>query len=140
MNRKQKWVLAGVAALIAAVPATWVVREQVEAAQRSSLERAAQRIFQHDAGLPTATWRSGTPPVGKVWDKAVSEAVVTGVERRDGGRAEVWVNETTTPYAVDRSGGNREWTVPQVASHLFLFAPSGDGWRLAEDLTDSASG
>lgn len=26
-------------------------------------------------------------------------------------------------------------TIPWVSSHLFVFEPAGDGWRLAEDLT-----
>ncbi|MFI8005506.1 hypothetical protein [Streptomyces sp. NPDC086010] len=139
MNRKQKWVLTGVTALIAAVPATWVVRDQMQAARRSSLERAALTIFQHNADLPTAEWRSEDPPLGKVWDTAVAAAHLSTVEMR-GDRAEVWVNESVTPYATDPSGGGREAAIPSVATHVFLFAPSGHGWRLARDLTDSERG
>ncbi|WP_327117580.1 hypothetical protein OG206_18940 [Streptomyces sp. NBC_01341] len=136
MDRKRTVVMAAATALLAAVPASPVVRDRAEAMGRSSLERAAQRVFQHDADLPTAAWRSETPPVGKVWDRADADAVITRVEMRDG-RAEVEVDETTTPYATDPSGRTREWTPPWVATHVFLLEPSGDGWRLAQDLTDA---
>ncbi|WP_329209438.1 hypothetical protein OG257_20425 [Streptomyces sp. NBC_00683] len=136
MNKKNKLVLAALAALVAAVPTTLVVHDRIETAERESLEQAALRVFQRDADLATAYWRSLEPPPGKVWDKAVASAVVSDVEMQ-GDRAKVWVDEYTTPYATDPSGKDSQPTTPYAGSHLFLFEPAGDGWRLAKDLTES---
>jgi hypothetical protein len=136
MNKKNKLVLAAVAALLAAVPATLVVQDRIETAERKSLEQAAQKIFQRDADLATAEWRGYEPPAGKVWDRAVARAVIAHVEMQ-GDRAKVWVDEFTTAYATDQSGKDSQPTDTSAASHLFLFEPAGDGWRLATDLTKS---
>lgn len=138
MDKKHKLVLAASAALLAAVPVTWVMHERAETADRESLEQAALSIFQRDADRASAEWRSHEPPAGKVWDKAVATAAVSAVEMQ-GARAKVWVDESTTPYASDPSGEDSEPSTPSVRSHLLLFEPAGDGWRLAEDLTESDS-
>ncbi|MFD8073357.1 hypothetical protein ACFV3E_11970 [Streptomyces sp. NPDC059718] len=134
MNKKHALALAAAAALVAAVPATMVVHRHVEAAERASLERAAQKVFQHDTDLPTADWRSPDPQAARVWDGAVSTAHIQQVEMH-GDRAKVWVDESTRPYVTDPSGTTRRAGIPWVSSHLFVFEPTGDGWRLAEDLT-----
>ncbi|MET8272485.1 hypothetical protein [Streptomyces sp. NPDC005096] len=130
MDKKHKLVLAAVAALLAAVPATLVIQDRIERAERESLEQAALKIFQRDADLATAEWRSYEPPADKVWDKAIARAAISDVETQ-GDRAKVWVDEFTTPYATDLSGKDSQPTEPYVSSHLFLFEPAGDGWRLA---------
>ncbi|MFE7778252.1 hypothetical protein ACFU5O_31040 [Streptomyces sp. NPDC057445] len=135
MHRKNKLVPAVAAALLAAVPATSAIQDRLEAAERESLERAAQKVLQADADLATAEWRTYAAPPGKVWDKAVADAAVFEVEMQ-GDRAKIRVNESTTPYATDPSGKNPEATVPKVGTHVFLFEPAaGDGWRLVQDLT-----
>ncbi|MGW6094154.1 hypothetical protein ACWFRK_07065 [Streptomyces sp. NPDC055157] len=134
MDKKHKLVLAAVAALLAAVPATLVIQDRIETAERVSLEQAALKIFQRDADLATAEWRSYEPPADKVWDKAIARAAISDVETQ-GDRAKVWVDEFTTPYATDLSGKDSQPTDPYVSSHLFLFEPAGDDWRLAKDLT-----
>ncbi|WP_327420250.1 hypothetical protein OG763_03475 [Streptomyces sp. NBC_01230] len=139
MDKKHKLVLvavAAVAALLAAVPTTLVIKDRLETAERESLEQAALKIFQSDADLATAEWRSYEPPADKVWDKAIARAGISGVEMQ-GDRAKVWVDEFTTPYATDLSGKDAQPTEPYVSSHLFILEPAGDGWRLAEDLTKS---
>ncbi|MFF1448643.1 hypothetical protein ACFVYF_10880 [Streptomyces sp. NPDC058274] len=136
MNKKRKLALAAVAALLAAVPATLVIQDRIETAERKSLEQAAQKIFQRDADRTTAEWRGYEPPSGKVWDRAVAKAVIAHVEMQ-GDRAKVWVDEFTTPYATDPSGKDSRPTEPSATSHLFLFEPAGDSWRLAKDLTKS---
>ncbi|MFF3951018.1 hypothetical protein ACFYYN_40390 [Streptomyces sp. NPDC001902] len=134
MDKKHALVLAAAAALVAAAPATLVVHRHVEAAERASLERAAQKVFQHDADLPTAYGRRDEPQADVMWDGAVSTAHIQQVEMA-GDRAKVWVDESTRPYATDRFGKTHRADVPWVSSHLFVFEPAGDGWRLAEDLT-----
>ncbi|MFJ6634504.1 hypothetical protein ACIQMR_24410 [Streptomyces sp. NPDC091376] len=141
MQKKQKVVLAAAAAaVLAAVPATLVIQDRVEAAavaeERKSLELAALKIFQRDADRPAAYWRTVPAPGGMVWDRAVARAQLSRVEK-EGHQAKVWVSEITTPYASDPSGGRRQATTPYAAGHLFVFEPSGDGWRLAKDLTRS---
>ncbi|MFF0399913.1 hypothetical protein ACFYSJ_29750 [Streptomyces sp. NPDC005248] len=137
MDKKHKLVLAAVAALLAAVPAaTLVIQDRLETAERESLEQAALKIFQRDADLATAEWRSYEPPADKVWDKAIARAAISDVEMQ-GDRAKVWVNEFTTPYATDLSGKDTQPTEPYVSSHVFILEPAGDGWRLAKDLTKS---
>ncbi|MFD3453962.1 hypothetical protein ACFWVC_17520 [Streptomyces sp. NPDC058691] len=139
MDKKRKLALAAAAVVVAAVPSALVVQDRLEAAERKSLEQAAVKIFQHDADLPTARWRSDEPPMGKVWEKAVAAADITEVEMQ-GDRAKVWVNAYTTPYVTDMLGKHPEPDVPYVGSHVFVFEPAGDGWRLAEDLTQSELG
>ncbi|MER5891816.1 hypothetical protein [Streptomyces sp. NPDC001876] len=138
MDKKHKLALAALAALLAAVPVTLVTHERAETADRESLEQAALKIFQRDADRASAEWRSHEPPAGRVWDKAVATAAVSDVEMQ-GARAKVWVDESMTPYATDPAGKDAQPTTPSVSSHLFLFEPAGDGWRLAEDLTGSDS-
>ncbi|MET7365454.1 hypothetical protein ABZS61_06420 [Streptomyces sp. NPDC005566] len=138
MDTKHKLALGVLAALLAAVPVTSLMHDRAEAADRKSLEQAALSIFQRDANRATAEWRSNEPPAGRVWNKAVASAAVSDVEKQ-GDRAKVWVDEYTTPYATDPSGKDSQPTAPYVASHLLLFEPAGDGWRLAEDLTESDS-
>ncbi|MET7860093.1 hypothetical protein ABZS81_23370 [Streptomyces sp. NPDC005318] len=136
MDKKHKLVLAAAAALLASVPATLVMQDRTETAERESLEQAALKIFQRDADLATAEWRNYEPPADKVWDKAVARAAISDVERQ-GDRVKVWVDEFTTPYAGDLTGKDSRPTETYMSSHLFLFEAAGDGWRLAKDLTES---
>ncbi|WP_329558008.1 hypothetical protein OG711_00580 [Streptomyces uncialis] len=136
MIRKHRFVLSAAAVVLAAVPATLVVQDRLDAAERDSLERAAQRIFQRDADLSTASWRNHPAPAGRDWGGAAAEARVDQVEKR-GERAKVWVQQLTTPYTTTPTGTKPEATVPYVSSHLFVFERTGDDWRLAEDLTRS---
>ncbi|MFI8181022.1 hypothetical protein ACIF70_10930 [Actinacidiphila glaucinigra] len=130
MDKKHRLIPATAAALLAAVPATLMVHRHIGTAERASLERAAQKVLQHDAELPTAYWRKDAPEA----DRAVSTADIQQVEMH-GDRAEVWVSEHTTPYVTDSNGENPTPAIAAVSSHLFVFERAGDGWRLAEDLT-----
>lgn len=136
MIRRHGFALSAAVVVLAAVPATLVVQDRLDSAERKSLERAAQRIFQREADLSTASWRSHPAPAGRDWGGAAAEARIDQVEKR-GERAKVWVQQLTTPYTTAPTGTESEAAAPSVSSHLFVFERTGDGWRLAEDLTRS---
>lgn len=138
MRKKYRVGPAAAAVILVAVPGGLVVKHQAAAAERKSLEQAAEEVFQRSADAPDAFWRKYAPPRGKVWNQADARAQVTEVERK-GAQFTVDVTETTTPYLSDTHGGGLEATPPYMGDHRFVFEREGGDWRLVKDLTEQLS-
>lgn len=134
MRRSHKVASGAVAAVIAAGGAVYVLQDRAEKAEREALRVTAEAIFQREADTDPQ-WRKTPSPAGRVWGEAKSKAVVHHIEKH-GERAKVWVDDFTTPYTTAPSGADPQPTIPYASSHVFLFEPDGDGWRLVEDLTE----
>ncbi|MFJ9803305.1 hypothetical protein [Streptomyces wuyuanensis] len=142
MQKRHRVGLVAAAAVLVAVPGGLVVKHQAEAAEREaerkSLERAAEEVFQRRADAPGAQWRKYPPLAGRVWNQADARAVVGEVKRR-GALFTVDVDEITTPYTSDTHGRKLSPSTPYAGSHRFVFERDGDAWRLVRDLTDQLS-
>ncbi|MFF8387369.1 hypothetical protein ACF053_27525 [Streptomyces kanasensis] len=128
-------VTAGAAVVVfTGVTTVLAVLDQREEADRESLRVASEALFEREAEADPQ-WRQAPAPAGRVWGVAKPKAVVHHLEMV-GERAKVWADNVTTPYTTTPSGADPQPTTPYMSSHVFLFEPTGDGWRLAADLTE----
>ncbi|WP_336319900.1 hypothetical protein [Streptomyces lavendofoliae] len=138
MRRIHWWLIAALAVVIVAGAGVFVVRERIEeaerAAERESLRVAAESVFQDRADEKDALWRRYPAPAGRVWSQARAKVTLDRVEMRDTS-AKVWVQEITTPYTTDRSGGDPRPDVPYAGMYVYIFEPSEDGWTFVRDVS-----